>query len=76
MSPELEKAFEELRKDSIDAARYRFLRDRAFLQSPDCRSDFSRLADCHGDDFDDIVNQEMAKEDAAEISLTERGRKP
>lgn len=46
----------------IDAARYRFLRDKAFVSSPDCRNEFCKLADVHGVEFDAIVDREMKGE--------------
>ena len=51
---------------AADAARYRFLRDDAFLDSADCRADYAalgeKLADTHGAESDAIIDKLMSEQ--------------
>lgn len=50
------------------AKRYKWLRDQAFLNSSNCQDDYAefarKMANCHGDKFDALIDAEMAKEEA------------
>lgn len=49
--------------DTKDAMRYRWLRDRAFLNSPNCEEDFvalaRKLANRHGKESDALIDAAM-----------------
>lgn len=45
---------------ALIAKRYLYLRDAAFLKSPDCRSDFAKLANVSGEEFDRAIDSLMA----------------
>jgi len=52
--------------DTKDAMRYRWLRDRAFVNSPNCEDDFAelarKLANCHGKEFDALIDAAMEEQ--------------
>lgn len=54
------------KQDAIDAARYRFLRDRAFLDSQNSYYDFAALEALTGGAFDNRIDALMGEEAATQ----------
>ena len=57
-------AFEAWQKLAKDAARYRFIRDEMYLNSDDACGQFAAFGDCHGAEFDALVELEYEKHHA------------
>ena len=57
-------AFEVWQNLAKDSALYRFIRDEMYLNSADCNADFAKLGNCHGDEFDTLIELEYKKHHA------------
>ena len=57
-------AFEAWQKLAKASALYRFIRDEMYLNSDDCNADFAKLGNCHGDEFDALIELEYEKHHA------------
>ena len=57
-------AFEAWQKLAKASALYRFIRNDMYLHSADCNADFAKLGNCHGAEFDELIELEYKKHHA------------